>query len=118
MNLEPLLDRVLIRRLDEDEDPDSLIEIPETAQEKSMKARVEAVGPGRPHGYVWDMDAASPGKPRIVPPTLRVGDVVLVGKYAGVELEYDGYDYALIREDEVLARISASPKPEAAEGAE
>ena len=110
MNLEPLLDRVLIRRIDEDEDPDSLIEIPDTAKEKSMKASVVAVGPGRPHAVEMFC-----GYPLLIKPTLAVGDVVLVGKYAGVELEYDGYEYALIREEEVLARIPASPEPEAAE---
>ncbi|HMB70560.1 MAG TPA: co-chaperone GroES [bacterium] len=95
MKVKPLADRLLIRRLDAQEEKRGGIIIPDTAKEKPMEAEVVAVGPGK-----LDKD----GK-RV---TLEVtkGDRVLIGKYSGTEVKIDGDDYVILREDDVLATIS------------
>lgn len=116
MNLEPLFDRIIIRHIEEDEDPDRRIVIPDTAKEKSMIAEVVAVGPGKDHPWQWndyvklpEQETAEPGavagKPHIIPMRLRVGDVVLIGKYAGIPFEWEDESYSIASESEVLARL-------------
>ncbi len=91
MNVQPLADRVLIRRIEEQETVRGGIIIPDTAKEKPQEGEVVAVGPGR---------MTEEGK-RI---TLDVkkGDRVLIGKYSGTDVKIEGTEYVILREDEVL----------------
>ncbi len=94
MNIRPLQDRILIKRLDEEEQVRGGIVIPDTAKEKPQEAEVKAVGPGK---------VGDDGKR--VPMDLSVGDKVLVGKYSGSDIKIDDEDYVILREGEVLAVI-------------
>ena len=94
MNIRPLQDRILIKRLDEEEQVKGGIIIPDTAKEKPQEAEVIAVGPGK---------LGDDGKR--APMDVSKGDKVLVGKYAGSDIKIDGEDYVILREDEVLAVI-------------
>ena len=91
MGLRPLHDRILVQRLDEEEEVQSGIIIPDTAKEKPQQAKVLAAGPGRvsDDGKVQAMD-------------VKEGDKVIFGKYAGTEVKLDGEEYLIIREDDVL----------------
>ncbi len=91
MGLRPLHDRILVQRLDEEEEVQGGIIIPDTAKEKPQQARVLAAGPGRvsDDGKVQAMD-------------VKEGDKVIFGKYAGTEVKLDGEEYLIIREDDVL----------------
>ncbi len=94
MNIRPLQDRILIKRLDEEEQLSGGIIIPDTAKEKPQEAEVVAVGPGKLNedGTRQAMDVS-------------VGDKVLVGKYSGSDIKVEGEDYVVLREDEVLAIV-------------
>jgi chaperonin GroES len=94
MNVRPLADRLLIRRLDAQEEVRGGIIIPDTAKEKPMEGEVVAVGPGSldKHG-------------KRVRPGVAKGDRVLIGKYSGTEVKIDGDDYVILREDDVLATL-------------
>lgn len=94
MNIKPLHDRVLVRRLDETAKTAGGIIIPDTAKEKPSEGVVEAVGNGRmtPDG-------------KIAPMTVKVGDKVLFGKYAGTEVKLDGQPRLIIREEDILAVV-------------
>ena len=91
MGLRPLHDRILVQRLDEEEEVQGSIIIPDTAKEKPQQAKVLAAGPGRiaDDGKVQAMD-------------VKEGDKVIFGKYAGTEVKLDGEEYLIIREDDVL----------------
>lgn len=91
MGLRPLHDRILVQRLDEEEEVQGGIIIPDTAKEKPQQAKVLAAGPGRVSGdgKVQAMD-------------VKEGDKVIFGKYAGTEVKLDGEEYLIIREDDVL----------------
>ena len=91
MSLRPLHDRILVQRLDEEEEGQGGIIIPDTAKEKPQQAKVLAAGPGRvsDDGKVQAMD-------------VKEGDKVIFGKYAGTEVKLDGEEYLIIREDDVL----------------
>ena len=91
MGLRPLHDRILVQRLDEEEEVQGGIIIPDTAKEKPQQAKVLAAGPGRVSGdgQVQAMD-------------VKEGDKVIFGKYAGTEVKLDGEEYLIIREDDVL----------------
>ena len=97
MNIRPLQDRVLIKRIDEQEQVRGGIIIPDTAKEKPQEAEVVAVGPGKVN---------DDGKR--VAPDIKVGDKVLVGKYSGSDIKIDGEDFVIVREDEILAVVSKS----------
>lgn len=99
VKLRPLADRVVVKRIEEEEvkTPSGII-IPDTAKEKPQKGEVIAVGPGR-----WDEE----GKRRI-PLEVKVGDKVLFSKYAGSEVKIDGEEYLIMREDDILAVIEES----------
>lgn len=88
----PLADRILVRRIEDDEAKVGSLYIPDTAKEKPQQASVVAVGPGR---------VKEDGK-RIAM-EVSVGDKVLIGKYAGTEVKLDGVDHLILREDDVLA---------------
>ncbi len=95
MKVQPLADRILIRRLDKTEEVRGGIIIPDTAKEKPMEGEVVAVGPGR---------LTKEGKR--VAPDIGKGDRVLIGKYSGTEVKIDGDDYVILREEDVLATLS------------
>ena len=92
MNIRPLHDRVLAKRVEPEEEVRGGIIIPDTAKEKPQEAEVAAVGPGK-----LDDD----GKRQ--PMDVKVGDRVLIGKYSGSEIKIDGVEYTILREDEILA---------------
>jgi chaperonin GroES len=92
LDLEPLGDRVIIRRIEEDAEMKGGLHIPEIAQVKSSKGRVVAVGEGRFLG----------GK--IEPLPIEVGDIVLFSKYGGTEINLDGDEYICLRFDEIFLR--------------
>ena len=95
INIRPLADRVLVKRLDEeDEQMVGGIIIPDTAKEKPQEAEVVAVGPG------------SLDEGKRVPLEVKPGDKVLIGKYSGTEVKLDGEEHLILREDEILAVIS------------
>ena len=95
MNIRPLQDRVLIKRIDEQEQVRGGIIIPDTAKEKPQEAEVVAVGPGKVN---------DDGKRVAI--DIKVGDKVLVGKYSGSDIKIDGEDFVIVREDEILAVVS------------
>jgi len=96
MALRPLHDRLLVKRLEEKEQVQGSIIIPDTAKEKPQEAKVLAVGPGR----VMD-----DGK--VQPIEVKVGDTVVFGKYAGTEVKVDGDELLIIREDDVLGVLES-----------
>lgn len=95
MNVRPLQDRVLIRRLEESTKTAGGIIIPDSAKEKPSEGIVEAVGPGMvsPEG-------------KLIPMSVKVGDKVLFGKWSGTEMKINGEDRLIIKEPEILAVIS------------
>ena len=93
MSLQPLYDRVLVRRNAAVTETKSGIFLPGTASEKSSSATVVAVGQGR-----YDQGA-------LVPMTVAVDDTVLIGKHAGVEVEVEGEKLVILNETEVLAIV-------------
>jgi chaperonin GroES len=92
MKVRPLHDRLLVRRVEEKETARGGIVIPDTAKEKPMEGEVLAVGNGKllENGTTLALD-------------VKVGDRILFGKYSGTEIEIDGEDVLIVREDEVLA---------------
>jgi len=92
MKVRPLHDRILVRRIEEGEKTKGGLIIPDTAKEKPMEAKVIAVGKGR---------VAEDGKLR--PLDVHKGDRVLFGKYSGNEIQLEGDEHLIIREDDVLA---------------
>ncbi|MCJ7688424.1 MAG: co-chaperone GroES [Clostridiaceae bacterium] len=93
MNIRPLSDRVLIKRLEAEETTKSGILIAGASKEKPQEAEVIAVGPGKVEdGNVIKME-------------VNVGDVVLFAKYSGSEIKYDGTEYIILKQEELLAII-------------
>jgi chaperonin GroES len=92
MKVRPLHDRVLVRRIEEEEKTKGGLIIPDTAKEKPMEGKIIAVGKGR---------VAEDGKLR--PLDVHKGDRVLFSKYSGSEIEVGGDEHLIIREDDVLA---------------
>src|SRR5690349_3638033 len=95
MNLRPLHDRVLVRRLEEKEALQGGIIIPDSAKEKPQQAEVVAVGGGK---------LGDDGK-RLAP-EVKAGDRILFGKYSGSDVKIDGEEYLILREDEILGVLS------------
>ncbi|HHF42288.1 MAG: co-chaperone GroES [Candidatus Aminicenantes bacterium] len=95
MKVIPLYDRVLLKRLEEKEVKKGGIIIPDTAKEKPQEAEVIEVGEGR---------VSEEGK--VVPLKVKKGDRVLIGKYSGTEVTIDDEEYVIVREEEILAKIS------------
>jgi chaperonin GroES len=93
--VKPLGDRIVVRRVEEEEVQRGGIIIPDTAKEKPQQGEVLAVGPGR---------VTDDGKR--LPIEVKVGDRILMGKYAGTEVKLDGEECLILREDDVLAIIS------------
>jgi chaperonin GroES len=92
MNVRPLNDRLLIRRIEEKETVKGGIIIPDTAKEKPQEGEVIAVG----NGKILENGTK-------VPMDVKKGDRVLFGKYSGTDIKIDGQEYLILREDEVLA---------------
>ena len=94
MSVRPLHDRIIVERLEEEEQRVGGIIIPDSAKEKPQQGKVIAVGKGR---------IEKDGK--VTPLDVKAGDKVLFGKYAGQEIKIDGNEYLIMREDEVLAVV-------------
>ena len=94
MAVRPLSDRVLVKRLEEKEEKQGGIIIPDTAKEKPQEAKVIAVGPGR---------RGEDGKPIAL--DVKKGDIVLVSKYGGTDVKIDGIEHVILREDDILGVI-------------
>jgi chaperonin GroES len=92
MSFRPLHDRVLVRRVKEEEKTKGGIIIPDSAKEKPQQGKVVAVGNGK---------VKDDGK--VTPLDVKQGDTILFGKYSGQEIKVDGKEYLIMREDEVLA---------------
>ena len=94
MKMRPLRDRILVERVEEQEQRIGGIIVPDTAKEKPQQGRVVAAGNGRVNdkGDVFPLD-------------VKEGDTVLFGKYAGSEIKIEGKEYLILREDEVLAVV-------------
>jgi len=92
MKVQPLYDRVLLKRLEEQEVKRGGIIIPDTAKEKPQEAEVIAVGKGKVND-----------DGELIPLEVKKGDRVLVGKYSGTEVTIDGEEHIILREDEILA---------------
>jgi chaperonin GroES len=99
MALRPLHDRILVQRIEEEEQKVGGIIIPDSAKEKPQQGKVIAVGAGK---------ADKDGKR--IPLDVKNGDTILFGKYSGQEVRVDGEDYLIMREDEVLAVIEGGKK--------
>lgn len=95
MNVVPLHDRVLLRRLEEKEVVKGGIIIPDTAKEKPQEANVIAVGKGR---------VTEDGK--VIPLDVKKGDKVLIGKFSGTEVMIEDVEHIILREEEILAKIT------------
>jgi chaperonin GroES len=97
MNVRPLHDRLLIKRVEEKETIKGGIIIPDTAKEKPQEGEVVAAGNGK---------KTEEGK--ILPLDVKAGDRILFGKYSGTEIKIDDQEYLILREDEVLGVIEAA----------
>jgi chaperonin GroES len=99
LNIKPLNDRVVIRRIEEQEQVRGGIIIPDTAKEKPQQGEVVAVGQGKTldNGSRIELD-------------VKVGDRVLFGKYSGTEIKLDGEEYLIMREEEILGVIADAAK--------
>jgi chaperonin GroES len=98
MKFRPLHDRVVVRRLEQDEKTAGGIIIPDTAKEKPQEGEVVAVGPGArdEHG-------------KLVPLDLKAGDRVLFGKWSGTEVKIDGEEFMIMKESDVMGVIEGTP---------
>ena len=91
MRIRPLHDRVVVRRIEEEQKTAGGIIIPDTAKEKPMQGEVVAVGPG-----------ARNEQGAIVPLDVKVGDRVLFGKWSGTEVKLDGVEYIIMKESDLM----------------
>jgi chaperonin GroES len=94
MNIRPLQDRIIVKRVKEEEKTKGGIIIPDTAKEKPIEGEVVAVGSGK---------VLDDGKIR--KPEVKQGDRVLFGKYAGTEVKIEGEEHLILREDDILGII-------------
>jgi chaperonin GroES len=94
VKIRPLQDRVIVRRIEEEEKSKGGIIIPDTAKEKPQEGKVIAVGKGKVN---------DDGK--VMPLDVKVNDRVLFGKYAGSEINIDGEEHIIMREDDILGVI-------------
>lgn len=94
MNIRPLQDRVLVKRIAEEEKTKGGIVIPDTAREKPMEGEVIAVG----NGKILENGTK-------ITPEVKSGDRILFGKYAGTEVKIDGVEHLILREDDILGVV-------------
>ncbi len=92
MNIRPLHDRIVIKRIEEEQKTAGGIVIPDSAAEKPQRGEVVAVGNGKP------LDNGEVRKPEV-----KVGDTVMFGKFSGTEIKVDGDEVVVMREDDILA---------------
>lgn len=95
-SIKPLQDRIIVKRFESEEKTASGIIIPDSAKEKPFEGEIIAVGDGK----VFDNGTK-------VEPTVKVGDKVLFAKYAGTEVKFEGEEFLIMREDDVLCVIEA-----------
>lgn len=95
MKLQPLNDRILVKRLESEEKTAGGLYIPDTAKEKPCKGQVIAAGPGK-----------CDDKGTRIALSVKKGDMVLFNKYAGTEVKLDGEDHLVLREEDILAIIT------------
>ncbi|MBN8689840.1 MAG: co-chaperone GroES [Armatimonadetes bacterium] len=98
MKLQPLHDRIIVKRADKEQVTASGIFLPDSAQEKPQRGEVLAVGPGK------QLDSG-----QIAPMDIKVGDFVLYGKYGGTEVTVGGEEFIILRADDVLAIVDGVP---------
>lgn len=96
MNIRPLHDRVVIKRLEEERTSAGGIVIPDSAAEKPMRGEVVAIGPGKM------LDNGN-----IIPLGVKSGDTILFGKYSGTEVKMEGQELVVMREDDIMGVIEA-----------
>jgi chaperonin GroES len=94
MKLRPMQDRIIVKRLEEENKTAGGLFIPDTAKEKPQKGEIVAVGNGK---------KTEDGK--VIPLDVKVGDTVLFGKYAGTDIKVDGEEYLIMREDDILGVV-------------
>jgi len=94
MNIIPLRDRILIKRVGEEEKTKAGIIIPDTAKEKPMQGKVIAVGKG-----------ALNKEGKLIPLEVKKGNTVLFSKYAGTEIKIEGEEHLIVREDDILGIV-------------
>lgn len=94
MKIRPLQDRVIVKRLEEEETTKGGIIIPDTAKEKPQEGKVIAVGKGK---------VTEDGK--VIPLDVKVGDRILFGKYSGTEIKIEGEEHLIMREEDILGII-------------
>src|SRR5689334_4502731 len=99
MNIRPLYDRIVVKRVEQQEVMQGGLYIPDSAKEKPQEGEVVAVGKGK---------RLEDGK--LVPLDVQAGDRILFGKYSGSDIKLDGDEYLIMREDEVLGILDAQPK--------
>jgi chaperonin GroES len=99
MNIRPLYDRIVVKRIEEQETKVGGLFIPDSAKEKPQEGEVVAVGKGK---------RLEDGK--VVPLDVQAGDRILFGKYSGSEIRIDGEDLLIMREDEVLGVLEGAGK--------
>ena len=99
MKIRPLYDRIVVKRVEEKEQMQGGLYIPDTAKEKPQEGEVVAVGKGK---------RLEDGK--VVALDVQVGDRILFGKYSGSDIKLDGEEYLIMREDDVLGVLDAAPK--------
>jgi chaperonin GroES len=97
MKFRPLHDRVVVKRVAEEEKTKGGIIIPDTAKEKPMEGEVVAVGPG-----------ARDDKGALVPPDVKAGDRILFGKWSGTEIKLDGVEYLIMKESDIMGILEGS----------
>jgi chaperonin GroES len=98
MKIRPLYDRIVVKRIEEKEQMQGGLYIPDSAKEKPQEGEVVSVGKGK---------RLEDGK--LVPLDVSVGDRILFGKYSGSDIKIDGEEYLIMREDEVLGILDAQP---------
>jgi chaperonin GroES len=99
MHIRPLYDRIVVKRIEEQETTHRGIIIPDSAKEKPQEGEVMAIGKGK---------RLDDGK--LVALDLKAGDRILFGKYSGSEIKIDDQEYLILREDEILAKLGGAAK--------
>jgi len=94
LKLRPLDDRVVVKRLEAEEKTSGGIILPDNAKEKPQRGEVIAVGPGK----LLDNGTRAT-------PDVKVGDIILFGKYSGTEVKVEGVEYLILRESDILAKV-------------
>ena len=99
VNITPLHDRVIVKRIEEKETVKGGIIIPDTAKEKPQEGEVIAVGAGKMRR-----------RASVIPLDVKVGDRMLFGKYSGNDIKIDDEEYLILREEEILAKLGGAAK--------